>query len=439
MKLEKMNPTNNIEDYNTFVNNAASASPLLAPLNTNWYAIGSTATVDARDNTRTNPEVARGVPIFLLDGTKIANSNADLWDMSIDAPINRTETDAVITSSIAVFTGTNSLGAASGGPLGSSAPAAGSNRFTDGFWVGGNALQRFQVHHFYALSDILTVGDVTPTSLDSTIDGNGAIVSNDGLTPSDSVTFAFSSTESGSSFECALDGSGFLPCDSGQSYGNLADGDHVFMVRAIDTEGNIDPIPESFHWTIADVNLDPPSLAVSDQYRLLFLTSGTGDATSTNIEDYNRFVTNAASASPLLAPLNTNWYAIGSTATVDARDNTRTNPEVARGVPIFLLDGTKIADSNADLWDMSIDAPINRTETDTVITSSIAVFTGTNSLGAASGGPLGSSAPAAGSNRFTDGFWVGGKCIAALPNPSFLCVVGHPNCWCWGRGSSGTE
>ncbi len=96
----------------------------------------------------------------------------------------------------------------------------------------------------------------------------------------------------------------------------------------------------------------PTSLNLGDEYRLAFVTSGTRDATSSDIADYNTFVTNAANAVPALASLGTTWTAIGSTATVDARDNTNTVPSTVNGgsvgVPIFLLNDTKLVDSNND-------------------------------------------------------------------------------------------
>ena len=54
------------------------------------------------------------------------------------------------------------------------------------------------------------------------------------------ATFTFSSSEVGSSFECGIDGSGFSPCSSPQSYPGLSDGPHRFAVRAIDEAGNTD-------------------------------------------------------------------------------------------------------------------------------------------------------------------------------------------------------
>ncbi|MHC4447678.1 MAG: hypothetical protein ACYSXF_07870 [Planctomycetota bacterium] len=106
----------------------------------------------------------------------------------------------------------------------------------------------------------------------------------------------------------------------------------------------------------------PADLNPGDQYRLVFVTSTDTQAGSTDIADYNAFVTAAANTQAELVVLGTTWTAIGSTAAVDARDNTGTNPSSA-GVPIYLLDGaTRIADSNADLWDGWLLAWINLDE-----------------------------------------------------------------------------
>jgi hypothetical protein len=65
----------------------------------------------------------------------------------------------------------------------------------------------------------------------------------------------------------------------------------------------------------------PPGLSPGDQYHLIFLTSGTRDATSSNIADYDAFVTDQANLSPVLAALGTTWRALGSTGTANAIDN----------------------------------------------------------------------------------------------------------------------
>ena len=68
----------------------------------------------------------------------------------------------------------------------------------------------------------------------------------------------------------------------------------------------------------------PSDLNPGDPYRLAFVTSTTRDATSTNIADYNNFVSGVANGVTQLAALGTTWKAIGSTSADDARDNTGT-------------------------------------------------------------------------------------------------------------------
>jgi hypothetical protein len=108
----------------------------------------------------------------------------------------------------------------------------------------------------------------------------------------------------------------------------------------------------------------PADLAPGTQYRLVFVTNGTRDATSFDINDYNTFVTNQVTGSALATQLTTagfnlgtiTWKAIastqagGSSTGVTARDNTGTNPS-STGVPIYLIDGNRVANNNADLWD----------------------------------------------------------------------------------------
>jgi hypothetical protein len=57
------------------------------------------------------------------------------------------------------------------------------------------------------------------------------------------VSFGFSATESGSTFECLLDGGSYATCTSPKAYPGLAAGAHVFKVRATDNVGNQDPTP----------------------------------------------------------------------------------------------------------------------------------------------------------------------------------------------------
>jgi hypothetical protein len=69
---------------------------------------------------------------------------------------------------------------------------------------------------------------------------------------SSTASFTYSSNESGSSFECALDGAAFSPCPAaGITYSGLANGPHTFEVRAIDPSENSDPTPAGYSFSVA--------------------------------------------------------------------------------------------------------------------------------------------------------------------------------------------
>ena len=122
--------------------------------------------------------------------------------------------------------------------------------------------------------------------------------------------------------------------------------------------------------------------AIGDKYRLAFVTRATTQATSTDIATYNTFVQNVANSSTLNLSGAT-WKVIGSTATVDARDNTSTNPTAnGTGESIFLVNGTtKIANNYADLWNGSINSALNLDERGILIQLTSLVFAGTLSDG----------------------------------------------------------
>ena len=91
-----------------------------------------------------------------------------------------------------------------------------------------------------------TAGPPDTTAPETTIESGPA-----GTVNSGSAAFRFSSSEAGSTFECRLDNAAFGSCSSPKQYADLADGPHVFEVRATDTSRNTDPTPASRTWTVA--------------------------------------------------------------------------------------------------------------------------------------------------------------------------------------------
>jgi len=115
------------------------------------------------------------------------------------------------------------------------------------------------------------------------------------------------------------------------------------------------------------------------------VTDGSGNALSTNIADYDAFVTSQANLDPTLAALSAAWKVIGSTSTVDAIDHDGVSG------PVYGLDGKEIASSSLDLFDGGIMNPLIYDQHGVSIGSLLQVFTGTNPFTGRSGGvdPLG--------------------------------------------------
>ena len=64
------------------------------------------------------------------------------------------------------------------------------------------------------------------------------------------VSIPFSSTVTGSTFECSLDRAGYSSCRSPKRYRNLKIGRHRFKVRATTTTGIIDLTPDTASWKV---------------------------------------------------------------------------------------------------------------------------------------------------------------------------------------------
>ena len=148
--------------------------------------------------------------------------------------------------------------------------------------------------------------------------------------------------------------------------------------------------------------LKPSGIARSGQFRLLFVTGGPAgagirDATSTDIAVYNRFVQDlvaqlSTTTPPAAAnrPFASQYRVVGSTSSVDARTNTGTT---GTGVPIYWLDGNKVADNYADFYDGNWDDETNATTQLGSLLANVVrvIWSGSNHDGTSSSRPLGNS------------------------------------------------
>ena len=140
--------------------------------------------------------------------------------------------------------------------------------------------------------------------------------------------------------------------------------------------------------------LTPPGLGAGDTFRLLFVTSTKRNALSTNIGVYNGFVQGRAGAGHAeIRDFSSKFKVVGSTSTVNARNNTATTYTSSnKGVPIWWLNGDRVADDYEDFYDGSWDNRNGkgRNESGTSFSSSSFIWTGSNNNGTKSSRPIGS-------------------------------------------------
>ena len=103
------------------------------------------------------------------------------------------------------------------------------------------------------------------------------------------------------------------------------------------------PVPTT--WSLV-----PSGLGAGDSFRLLFIGTSDRDASSSDIADYNTFIQNLVDTNGHadIQAHSATFRMLGSTEDVDARDNTGTT---GTGVPIYWLNGAKVADDYAGFYD----------------------------------------------------------------------------------------
>jgi hypothetical protein len=143
--------------------------------------------------------------------------------------------------------------------------------------------------HTFQVRAVDTAGnvDASPASftwvIDTTPPDTTITAGPSGSTSQSSATFSFTSTKSGSSFQCRLDGGSLASCTSPVSYSALADGSHTFTVVATDSLGNVDATPATRTWTIDTIAPDStvtgspsdPSNVVSPSFTFTSTETGT--------------------------------------------------------------------------------------------------------------------------------------------------------------------
>ena len=343
---ERDGSSTEIENYNTFVQDLAAAGHSNIQANASQFrAVACTAAVDAVDNTGTS---GTGVPIYWLGGNKAADDYADFYDGSWDEEVTvRNESGGSITIRNSVSTyaawsgcdhdGTESFEGSDSFALGTSTPHLGTLNYTITSAYGplnqdndkdAKALQNY----LYGLSPIYRVGEpvVVGGSSDGTSRGLG-----------------------GASGEAAYGAPGVG--GAGPLSGGAAARSDARPLYAVSQVFVVEPLAVPTGSAII-----PDGLRDGDRFRLLFLSSGARNAEATGIDVYNEFVQAAAAAGHTgIQGFSDGFRAVGSTAQIDARENTWMRTE---GVPIYWLGGDQLADDYADFYDGSWDDETGATD-----------------------------------------------------------------------------
>ena len=172
--------------------------------------------------------------------------------------------------------------------------------------------------------------------------------------------------------------------------------------------------------------VQPAGLDRGDPYRLVFITHGATDPLSSDVQVYNDFVTaEAAKIGSIVRNLDTNWYAIVSSTSVNARTNTKTDPTPAglNGTPLYLVDGvTRIARNYDDLWDANIEAPVGLSQFGALPAGGIHplfAWTGSREDGTAYVGfqpfTVGTGSVVGGFGTSTDHYWTSASLVGVSP------------------------
>jgi hypothetical protein len=141
--------------------------------------------------------------------------------------------------------------------------------------------------------------------------------------------FDFASSETGSTFQCSVDGGAFAACTPGTTFGPpLPNGTHDFGVRAIDAAGQTDPTPAHGGFTIAaptpDTAIDsaPPATTTSRSVAYTFHASIPNPTFQCSIDGQAWFTCASPFRTPVL-PIGAHDFAVRA---VDALGNVDPTP-----------------------------------------------------------------------------------------------------------------
>ena len=181
---------------------------------------------------------------------------------------------------------------------------------------------------------------------------------------------------------------------SGVMNADLQGGGAQLAAQGTILENDPEPIPAS--WPLV-----PPNVAPGDSFRLLFTSSTKTHASSSDLTVYDAVVQrDAASGHQGIRDYSSNFKALASTATVNARyhtDSAYSNADP--GVPIYWLNGAKVAADYRDFYDGNWDSNSPRHASGSSAEAGDEILTGSKSNGTKHGDGVPGPCQRPGANR----------------------------------------
>ena len=176
--------------------------------------------------------------------------------------------------------------------------------------------------------------DVTPPDtqlIDVPADANGSSTARFTFTGTDNVAVVEGEIQV-LEYECRLnstDESDFVGCTSPADYINLEPGLNTFEVRAVDSEGNVDPSPATHAWTILDgtppettITLNPPSSTLDTSATFEFSSSETGSTFACSLDGADFVECNSGIVTYTDLVVGAHWFRVAATDAAGLVDDT---------------------------------------------------------------------------------------------------------------------
>ena len=398
-----------IDVYNEWVQDrAAGGHDSIREYAGAFNLLGCTEDDAARDNTRTTyTDDDKGVPIYWLNGPKVVDEYEDLYDGDWDEEAKmRTRSGTEMDNPQHVWTGCGHNGTVSSGAwLGHDMPTIG---LPDGPEATGGPLSSSLITAkagslaVYALSEVFEVavvaGSNTPATGKPTISGTpqvdqtltadiSSIMDADGLPAAGQFSYQWISDDS--DIDGATDSTYTLvEADAGKTITvRVSFTDNANYSESLTSAATVTVLEMVVPEVPADWSLVPSGLVVGDQFRLIFVSSTGRDASSESIDAYNTWIQSLAAAGHAdIQRYYSTFTVVGSTAADDARDNTQTTYTSSdKGVPIYWLNGNKVADQYEDFYDGDWDDEANRKTEAGTASSDTTIRTGSDPDGTEKG------------------------------------------------------